>query len=59
MLPWMQARVEAARPMPWINVDRNAGALADLAHVHVAVIDVPGNLVRIVGAAAGETGHPP
>jgi hypothetical protein len=44
--------------MPWIDVDRNAGVLADRAHVHVAVMDVPGDLLRIVGAAAGETGHP-
>ena len=31
---------------------------ADRAHVQVTVTDVPGDLVWIVGAAAGETGHP-
>jgi len=31
---------------------------ADRAHVQVTVMDVPGDLVWIVGAAAGETGHP-
>src|ERR1700722_19313285 len=35
-------------------VDRQA----DPADTHVAVIDVPGDLVRMVAAAAGETGHP-
>jgi hypothetical protein len=42
-----------------INVDRDAGALADRAHMHIAVIDVPCDLVRVVGAAAGEGGHRP
>jgi hypothetical protein len=41
-----------------IDVDRNAGALADGADTDVTVIDVPCDLVRIVGAAAGEGRHP-
>ena len=57
MLARMQTRVEAARPSSWIDVARNASALADRAHVQVTVMDVPGDLVRIVGAAAADSGH--
>jgi hypothetical protein len=59
MLSWVQTRVEAARPMPLIAIDRNTGAFADRAHVHVFEIDVPGDLMKIVGAAAGKAGHLP
>jgi hypothetical protein len=31
-----------------VDVDRDAGALADRAHMNVAVIDVPGDLMGIV-----------
>ena len=40
-------------------ITKRTGALAGRAHVHVVVIDVPRDLVRVVGAAAGEAGHPP
>jgi hypothetical protein len=56
MLPRMQAGIEATRPLPLINVDRNSRAFADRAHMHVVEIDVPCDSVRIVGAAAGEAG---
>jgi hypothetical protein len=35
------ARIEAATPLPLIDVDRAAGAARDRADMHVAVIDVP------------------
>ncbi|MGA7072745.1 hypothetical protein [Bradyrhizobium sp.] len=59
VLARMQARIEAARPLPLVSIERNAGAFAHRADVHVAVIDVPSDLVRIVGASAGEGLHPP
>ena len=59
MLARMQARLEAARPLQLIDIDGDANAFADRAHVHVFEIDVPGDLVRIVGAAAGKAGHLP
>ena len=34
-------------------ITKRTGALADRAHVHIAVIDVPRDLVRVVGAASG------
>jgi hypothetical protein len=42
-----------------IDVDRNASALADRAYMNVAVIDVPGDQVRVIGASAGKAGHLP
>jgi hypothetical protein len=42
-----------------INVDRNAGAHADRANMHIVEIDMPGDLVRVVGASAGEGGQSP
>jgi hypothetical protein len=59
MLTRMQARIKSARPLPLIDVDGDASAFAYRAYVHVAAIDLPGQLVRIVGAAAGEGGHAP
>jgi hypothetical protein len=59
MLSRVQAWIEATRPLPLINVDRNARPFTDRADMHVAVIDMPGDLVWIVGAAAGEDGHRP
>jgi len=53
MLARMQTRVEAARPLSWIDVDRNASALADRAHVQVTVMDVPGDLVRNCRSGGG------
>jgi len=56
----LETGIEAASPAPLVDIDRHAGALADGAGVHVAVIvDVPGLLVGIVGAAAGKGGHAP
>ena len=57
MLARMKAGIEATAPMPLVDVDRNAGPLADGADMDVVKIDVPGYAVRIVGAAAGEGGH--
>ena len=39
------------------EIKRAARAFADPAHAYIVVIDVPGDSVRIVGAAAGEAGH--
>jgi hypothetical protein len=41
-----------------IDIDRDAGAFADGAYMHVPEIDVPSLLVGIVGAASSERGHP-
>jgi hypothetical protein len=59
VLARMQAWVETASPLPLIAIDRDAGALAYRAHVNIAEIDVPGDLMRVVGAAAGESGDLP
>jgi len=60
MLPRMQAGIEAARPLPLINVDRNASALFDRTHTDVAAIDVPGHLVRVAacGLFSSEGAYP-
>jgi hypothetical protein len=50
--------INAAGPLPLIDVDWNASALPDRADMHVAVIDVPSHTVRIGGASAGEDGSP-
>jgi hypothetical protein len=50
--------INAAGPLPLIDVDWNASALPDRADMHVAVIDVPSHTVRIGGASAGEDGQP-
>jgi hypothetical protein len=42
-----------------LHLDRNARTLADRADANVVIVDVPGGLVRIVGAAAGEGWHSP
>jgi hypothetical protein len=54
MLARVQTRIGAAGRLPLIDVDRNAGALADRADIHIAIIDVPSDMVRIIGAAAGQ-----
>jgi hypothetical protein len=54
VLSWMKARVKTAVPMPLVNVDGDAGSLADRSDADIAVTDVPGLLVRVVGAAASE-----
>lgn len=59
MLAGMKPRIKAARPFPLVDINRNAGTLADRSYMHVVKIDVPGDMVRVVGAAAGECGHPP
>jgi len=58
MLARMQAGIETAAPLPLVYVDGDARAFADHADTHVAKIDVPGGLVGIVRASAGEGGHP-
>jgi hypothetical protein len=45
--------VKSAGPAALLDIDRNAGALADRADVDVAEINVPGLLVRIVAAGEG------
>ena len=42
-----------------LDIAGNAGTLADRAGANVVIVDVPGGLARIVGASAGENGHPP
>ena len=42
-----------------LDIDGNAGTLADRADANVVIVDVPGGLVRIVGSATGESGHLP
>jgi hypothetical protein len=59
MLARLKAGIEAARPCPLIDVDRDAGAFANHADTDIAKIDVPGLTVRIVGASASEGGHAP
>jgi hypothetical protein len=49
----MQTGIEAAGPTPSIDVNGDAGALADGADADVVIEDVPCDLVRIVGATAG------
>jgi hypothetical protein len=40
-------------------ITKRTGALADRADLNIAVIDVPGYMVRIIGATAGKAGHSP
>jgi hypothetical protein len=40
-----RAAIEAARPAPLLDADRNARALSDRADPHIAVVDVPNLLV--------------
>jgi hypothetical protein len=44
----MQTRMEAATPMPLVDVDRDASALAYRTDADVVIVDVPSYLVRIV-----------
>jgi hypothetical protein len=48
VLTGMQARVEAAAPLPRVDVDRNASALSDVPDADVTEIDLPGLSVRVV-----------
>jgi hypothetical protein len=57
VLAGMEAGIEATGPRPLIDVDWHTCSFADGANMNVAVVDVPGLMVRIVGAAAGEGGH--
>jgi hypothetical protein len=59
MLARLKPGIESARPMPLVDVDRDAGALPDRANTDIAIEDVPSDLVRIVGTASGEPGYPP
>ena len=58
MLARMRPRIEAASPAPRVHVARDADTLGDRAHVHVAIVDVPGH-GPIVDALAGGSGHAP
>ena len=55
--PGCEPGIEAAGPAPLIGVDRNSGATADRADVHIAIVDMPGLALVAVGAAADEGGH--
>jgi hypothetical protein len=58
VLAWMAARIKAGIPFPRIGITRIAGAPANRADLHVAVIDVPA--IGAFGIAAeGEGGHGP
>ena len=54
-----RAAIDAARPAPLLDADRNASALSDRADPHIAVIAVPNLLVSFRIAAASERGHDP
>ena len=47
-------RIETAEPAPLIDVDRHAGALADVTDLDVAVIDEPALAVRVAIGTADE-----
>ena len=42
-----------------LDIDGNAGTLADRTGANVVIVDVPGGLMPIVGAAAGKGWHLP
>ena len=46
-------RIEAAGPVPLVDVMRHPGALADRPHRDIAVIDVPRLLVAVRFSGAG------
>jgi hypothetical protein len=52
-------RIEAAVPLPLIDMDGHAGADADRADMDVEIEDAPALLGGIWIAAAGEGGHGP
>ena len=58
MLARMGARIEAARPAPWIFVRRDTNADRDRSGVDVTVVDVPAVWALWI-ATAGEFGHAP
>src|SRR4051812_34185673 len=52
----MAARIEAARPLPWLWAVWDAAPARGRAYVHVVIIDVPAvGALRV--AAAGKLGH--
>jgi hypothetical protein len=47
VLSWRQTWIEAAVPMPLVDVDGGPGALADRSDADIVIEDVPGHLVRL------------